>query len=206
MGFFGVFADSLLSRFCFFASVFLHLHFSRTSIFFLTLPLPTHPHSRESGNLPVMPAEGGGFAPSALDREIPAFAGMGRVGMLGFFFRVFADSLLSRFCFFASVFLHLHFSRTSIFFSHSHSPHTPIPAKAGISLCLPAEGGGFAPSALNWEIPAFAGMEKGGNGGGFLKGGKDVEKVWRMVFWGAKKNKKKLSIWEFFCGLCIIRG
>ena len=39
-----------------------------------------------------------------------------------------------------------------------------------------------------------------------MKGGKDVEKVWRKIFWGAKKNKKKLSIWEFFCGLCIIGG
>ena len=167
-----VFADSLLSRFCFFASVFFTLPFFSHFHFFLTLPIspsppfPPTPHSRESGNLPVMPAEGGGFAPSALDREIPAFAGMGRGGLLGFF-RVFADSLLSRFCFFASAFFtltffsHFHFFSHSPFRPHPHSPTLPIPAKAGISLCLPAEGGGFAPLALDREIPAFAGMGRG---------------------------------------------
>ena len=158
----------LFFRFRFFS----HLHFSRTSIFshtphFALTPTPPTPHSRESGNLPVMPAKGGGFAPSALDREIPAFAGMGR-GFCWFLCRVFADSLLSRFCFFASVFFtlpffsHFHFFLTlSISPSPPFSPTHPHSRESGNLPVMPAKGGGFAPLALDREIPAFAGMGRG---------------------------------------------
>ena len=153
-------------RFFFTLTFFSHFHFFSHSPFRPHPHSPPHPHSRESGNLPVMPAEGGGFAPSALDREIPAFAGMGR-GFCWFLCRVFADSLLSRFCFFASVFFtlpffsHFHFFSHSPFRPHPHSRPTPSRESGNLPV-MPAEGGGFAPLALDREIPAFAGMGRGG--------------------------------------------
>ena len=184
--FFGVFADSLLSRFCFFASVFSYLHFSRT-------PTSHTPHSRESGNLPVMPAEGGGFAPLALDREIPAFAGMEKGGECWFFFGVFADSLLSRFCFFASVFSrasvfsYLHFSRTPT----SHTPHSresgnlPVIARRRRGICAFGAESGDSRFRGNGK---GAGMEKGGEWGGIFERWKRCGKGVENGFLGGEKK------------------
>ena len=72
VGFFRVFADSLLSRFCFFASVFSHLHF------FLTLPLPHTPHSRESGNLPMIARRRRGICAFGAGLGDSRFRGNGR--------------------------------------------------------------------------------------------------------------------------------
>ena len=49
---------------------------------------------------------------------------------------------------------------------------------------MPAEGGGFAPSALNREIPAFAGMERGAGmekeaGREIGEEKRQVEKMWK---------------------------
>ena len=196
--------------FLFFRFRFFHTYIFLALPFFLTLPispsppLPHIPHSRESGNLPVMPAEGGGFAPSALDREIPAFAGMGR-GFCWFLCWVFADSLLSRFCFFASVFFsHLHFSRTSIFSHTLHfaltptPPHPPFPRKRESPCDCPPKAGdsrlrrwiGRFPLSREWKsgggMEKWAGMERGGNGKGW---GMEKGREWKRGGNGKRGRK-----------------
>ena len=124
------------------------------------------------------------------------------VAFLFFRFRFF-----SRFRFFTLTFFsHFHF------FSHTPTPHTPPFPRKRESPCDARQRRGIHAFGAGLGDSRFRGNGKGGGNGKRGEGreigggGKDVEKVWRMVFWGAKKNKKKLSIWEFFCGLCIIRG
>ena len=97
---------------------------------------------------------------------------------------------------------------TLTFFSHSHSPHTPHSRESGNLPVMPAEGGGFTPSALNWEIPAFAGMERrvgmGERGEGREIGG--VEKMWKRCgewFFGGRKKIKKNCQFGIFFADCV---
>ena len=59
---------------------------------------------------------------------------------------------------------------------------------------MPAKGGGFAPSALDREIPAFAGMEKwGGNG---KVGGNGKGREWKGVGNGKGAGVEKGREWK----------
>ena len=166
---------------------FLALPFFYTYIF-LALPLPHTPHSRESGNLPVMPAKGGGFAPSALNWEIPAFAGMEKGGMLGFFFGCLR-TLCCRVFVFSLPFFHTYiFFRTSIFFSHPHSPHPPFPRKRE-SPCDARRRRGICAFGAELGDSRFRGNGKRGEwGGGIFERWKRCGKGVENGFLGGEKK------------------
>ena len=143
--FFGCLRTFCCRVFVFSLPFFSHFHFSRTSIFSHTLhfaltPTPPHPPFPRKRESPCdCPPKAGD---SRLRRWIGRFP-LSREwggGVVGFLCRVFADSLLSRFCFFASVFFYTSiFLALPFFLTLSISPSpplppTPIPAKAGISL------------------------------------------------------------------------
>ena len=227
MVFFRVFADFLLSRFCFFASVFFTLPFFSHFHFFLTLsisPSPPLPHT------PPFPRKRESPCDARQRRGIRAVgAGIGRFplsrewggGFVGFCVGCLRTLCCRVFVFSLPFFSHFHFSSTSIFSHTPHfaltptPPHPPFPRKRE-SPCdarqrrgIRAVGAGIGrfPLSREWKSGGNgkgAGVEKGREWkrGRKWKGERERKGEREGRFFRPKPGKRQKKTWcGFKCGL-----